>query len=188
MLKDAILFRIAGLVLTVIFFAGVSALADQSQVIKPADVPRKVYENFLKNYRDAKVDKIEKEEEKGKVYYEFEIKSGDREKTIIYREDGNLYAVETMISPKSLPRSVVDAIKKAYPDGEIDEADEIVKGKETSYEVVVEIEKDGKETEYEILITADGKILETQQIMRDDDEYGDKDEDGDFEEDGDEED
>jgi hypothetical protein len=64
-------------------------------------------------------------------------------------------ADEEKIELDKLPKAVTDAIKKAYPDGELKSAEkEKADGKET-YEVVV---KNKAET-LEIVLTAEGQIL-----------------------------
>jgi hypothetical protein len=64
-------------------------------------------------------------------------------------------ADEEKIALDKLPKAVTDAIKKAYPDGELKKAEkEKADGKET-YEVVVK----NKDETLEIILTPEGKIL-----------------------------
>jgi hypothetical protein len=171
MFKFTNVVRVACLIIVAIFTANISAFGEDSQVLNLHRVPEKVLISFNKSYPGAKITSIEKEKIKDQVYYEFEIKMGENKRTIIYLENGDLYAIEEEISIEALPQNVIDALKKVYPEGEIDEAERIIRGSETEYEVVIEIEEGKKEKEYEIIITSKGKIT-SKELIQDNEEKG----------------
>lgn len=171
MSKFASVFRVACLIMVTIFAANISTLGEDLQNPNLHKVPEKVLISFNESYPGAKIVAIEKEEIKDQVCFEFEIKIGENERTIIYLENGNLYAIEEEISIEALPQNIIDTLKKAYPKGEIDEAERIIRGSETEYEVVVEVEEGKKETEYEIVITSKGEIT-SKELIQDEEEKG----------------
>jgi hypothetical protein len=173
MLRTSTLVRIAGLIVVTLLFAVFTAQVAESGGSGKQDVPEKTLTALNKAYPNAQILTIEKEETKGQILYEFEIKEGEDEKDLIYLEDGSLYAIEEVISVNDLPSKVMNALKKAYPEGELDQAEKITRQSETEYEVVLEVEETDEEMEYEIVITSNGKVTSTEQIR--DEDQGDED-------------
>ena len=163
--------RLTCLITTAIFMASITALGEDSQVLNLHKVPEKVLFSFNKSYPGAKIVAIEKEKIKDQIYYEFEIKMGENGRNIIYLENGNLYAIEDEISIDALPQNVIETLKKAYPEGEIYEMERIIRGSETEYEVVIEIDEGKKEKEYEIIISSKGEIV-SKELIQDENEKG----------------
>jgi len=145
------------------------------------NVPASVLAAFQKQYPNAKITGVEKEKKNGQTYYEIESKDGKAERDILYSADGKIFEIEEEISVTSLPQRVREAVNKAYPGGEIDEAEKITRGSTVEYEVVVEV---GDE-EFEVLVAADGKLISKEQIA-DEEEADDDDRNDDDEEENDE--
>ena len=163
--------RVVCLVIIAVFATNILAFGEDSQVLNLHRVPEKVLISFNKSYPRATINTIEKEKIKDQVYYEFEIKIGENKRTVIYLENGNLYAIEEEIQIKALPQNVIDALVKAYPEGEIYEAERIIRGSETEYEVVIELEEGKKTIEYEIIITSKGEIV-SKELIQDENKKG----------------
>jgi hypothetical protein len=159
----------------------ITARAEQSQPLDKKDVPPAVVSAFEKAYPDARVTAIEKITAEDQTQYSFEIALDKGEKDVIYQPDGALYAIAEDMASEALPTVVADAVHKAYPTGQIDEADKITRGAETEYEVVVEVAEGETETEFEVMVASTGKIIDRWQVG--DDEEDDDDEDGEDEED-----
>jgi hypothetical protein len=170
-------------VLAVILFTGAAVYAEESATIEKKDVPEKVLASFNKAYPNAEIAAVEKEEMNGAAYYEIAIKGDKAERDIIYLEDGTLYSIEEAIQVADLPGTVTDALTKAYPKGQIDEADRITRGSETEFEVLVEVTEGDAETEYEIIVASNGSITDRAQLQ-DDEEDDEDDEEDEDEEDG----
>ncbi len=175
MFKITGIFRLTFLVLFLVLFAFGSAYTEESKTIDKQDVPAKVITAFEKAYPNAKIAAIESEEVEDRIFYEFEVKENDNVKDIIYLEDGTWSAMDEEISVKALPPAVVEALKRAYPKDEVDEAEKITREAEIEYEVVMEIDEGDNEMEFEIVITSDGKIVST--TPKQDKDEGDNDED-----------
>ncbi|MFH2034815.1 MAG: hypothetical protein ABIJ45_00290 [Candidatus Zixiibacteriota bacterium] len=141
------------------------ALAEESQMTEKKDIPEAVMASLKKAYPEAEIMGKETSEIDDKVYYEFELIIDEAEKDVVYLADGSLYSVEHEIAVKDIPQNVAEALKKAYPMGEIDEADMIMKGSEISYEVIMEVKEAEEVMAYEITVGADGTITHTEQIM-----------------------
>lgn len=187
MLRLANVVKAAVMSMAVMLAGDVFAEPEDAKILDKQDVPEKVLAAFNEAYPGVDVTAIEKEEIKNQVYYEFEIKIGKSEKDIVYLDDGSLYAVEEEISINDLPEIVIEALKKAYPGGEIDELEKVTRGTNIEYEAAVEVEESGKEIEYEIAITSKGEIIGTEQI-NDEDVEEDNNEDGDVDDNDDKED
>jgi len=185
MIRITVAIRVAFLFVAIAFMTIAAVRAEDSQAIEKKDVPAAVLAAFERAYPDAEIIAIEKEKTKDQVIFEFEINDGKNERDVIYLENGALFAIEEAISITALPEAVVDALKKTYPKGEIDEAEKVTRGSETEYEVVVEVVGGGKETEYEITVSSSGQIIDQIQIGEgeDDDEGEGDDKDVDDEED-----
>lgn len=139
---------------------GVTVSAQKEVRISKADVPSRVIKSFETVHKDAKATDYEKTVIEGKTCYVIDAVEKEVEKDYIYSEDGILIQTEEDIDVASLPKAVMNAIKKAHPKGEIDEVDKIVRGEVTQYQVIVE---DG-ESDFEILVAADGKIITTAMV------------------------
>jgi uncharacterized membrane protein YkoI len=123
-------------------------------------VPKAVIAAFEKAYPNAKGLEFEEETFAGKVAYEVEYKENGKEYEFLYSADGTLLQKEEEIDGKSLPESVAQAIKKAYPKAEIKEVEKLMKPDSTVTGYEVEIKAAGKEIELELDVR--GNIMKTE--------------------------
>ena len=107
---------------------------------------------------EGKVSDVELEKEGKDVFYELHLKIGNETHEVKLNAQGKEIEREKEISVKLLPEAVKEAISKAYPDAEIEEAEEVKVNGVVSYEVEIE---SGKE-EIELMISSAGVILSTE--------------------------
>jgi putative PepSY-like beta-lactamase-inhibitor len=130
--------------------------------IKPKDLPKAVAEAVKARFPRGKISDAAKEEEKGQVVYDIELKQDGRKYETDIREDGTLLEVEKEVAIKDLPKVITKAVEAKYPKASIKEVMEVykVEGKtETpeNYEINIVTNDNKKE---EILLTLDGKPFE----------------------------
>ena len=135
------------------------ANADEKELNK-SQVPKAVITAFEKSYPNAKGLEFEEEIFEGKAAYEVEYKKNGKEYEFLYSADGALLQKEEEIDGKSLPEPVAQAIKKAYPKGEIKEVEQLMKPDSTVTGYEVEVKAAGKEIELELDVS--GNILKTE--------------------------
>ena len=74
--------------------------------------------------------------------YEASFVLNDKEVSVLYSPDGQLKETETEISISELPKAVVDAMNKKYPNVKIDEAAKIERSDNTVvYETEIKINR-----------------------------------------------
>jgi hypothetical protein len=147
------------------------AVAGDESGLKKSDVPEAVLKAFQISNPKAVANEFSMKTADGETVYEIETKTGELEKDFVYSEDGTLLQTDEDITTESLPDVIVESVKKAYPEGKIDEADKITKGSAIEFEVAVEV----GETDYELMVASDGKIISSTAIGEDEDEPGDVD-------------
>lgn len=157
------------------------AVAEEDTAMRKSDMPQAVLKAFEASYPQTVATEYSKEVVNGQTRYEIETRVGKLEKDFVYLQDGTLLQIEEDMSVKSLPTAIVESVKAAYPDGEIDEADKITRGSTIEFEITIEF----GEMEYELLVSSDGEVLSSEEIDDDDEEEEDDGEDEDDEEDDD---
>ncbi len=120
-------------------------------------VPMAVRDAFLKAYPHARNIVFEKERRAGRTVFEVDFEDRGAKIEATYATDGSLLQIEQDIKPDALPRVVTEALKKAYPNARLKEAEKIIDadGTVTGYEV--EITQD-----FEIHLDASGRIVKTE--------------------------
>jgi hypothetical protein len=169
--------KIAVVIIVVLTLAASLARAGTKPVVKKSSIPESVLQAFEESYPNAKVVGYDSETIGKQTMYEIETAFGRIGKDYIYLEDGTLVQIEQEIYHRDIPDSVFKAIKKAYPKGEIGDAEKITRGKVIEYSIDIKVD----EQELEVLVSPDGTIL------RPEEETG-EDEDDDVEEDEDDDD
>jgi hypothetical protein len=81
-------------------------------------------------------------EKDGTTYYEIESKEGDKERDILYTNDGTIYEKEEAIPESELPAAVSDSIKTYHSGDKIKKVERITHKGRTQYEIMFE---NGKE-------------------------------------------
>jgi hypothetical protein len=154
----------------------------QSEVKAKMDIPEAIQHAFLNAYPNATVTGFEEETIDSLTVFAIECKDQGVEKDVLFLADGTIIQVEREIPVDSLPDAITKVVMDAYPDAEIDEAEEISRDTTVEYEIVIEIGK----KEIELLMATDGRILALQQETEedeDDDDEDDQDDDDDEEDD-----
>ncbi|HVA49502.1 MAG TPA: PepSY-like domain-containing protein [Pirellulales bacterium] len=142
------------------------ALAKEEDV--PLDqVPKVVLEAVKAKFPGAKLTEAAKETEDGKTTYEIGLEHKGQEYSVSLTAAGKITEIEREIEIKELPKAVSDAIKKKYPKGKMEKAEEVTAGGKTTYEVVVEASDD---KDVEVTVDASGKILKEEAEEEEDDE------------------
>ena len=154
-----------------------SGLGESKDEVKP-DIPEAILKAFQNEYPDAKITGFEQETDDSIIVYEIECTDGDTEKDVILSAEAKIIQVEQEIAVSSLPESVTKAALSAFPGAEIEEAEIVSRDSIVEYEIVLEV----GEKEIEALISADGTIVESQEIADDDEGHDENDEDSDDEE------
>ncbi len=138
-----------------------TSLADEKAgKIAPDKLPQKIKDSIKDRFPGAEVTSAEKENEKGKVMYDIELKHEGRKYEMDIKEDGTIVEIEKEIAAKDVPDAITKAVKKKFPTSTIKEVMEVnaVTGKEEKpihYEVA--IETDGKKKE--VIVSLDGKMV-----------------------------
>jgi hypothetical protein len=164
MMRPTIKFVIG--VVAVIALLAVVASAGEAEAVEKENLPEAVLKAFQKAYPNVQIAGYDTETEKGQTHYEIETKADQFEKDYIYLEDGTLVQIEEGMPVKSLPQSVMGALKKAHPGGEVEEAEKITRGTTIEYEIVVEVD-DG---EFEMLVSSDGQVLASGEMEEEEEE------------------
>src|SRR6266568_193379 len=136
-------------------------LADEKAgKIAPDKLPQKIKDSIKGRFPGAEVTSAEKENEKGQIMYDIELKHEGRKYEMDIKEDGTIVEIEKEIASKDVPEAITKAVKKKFPMATIKEVMEVSKvtGKEEKpihYEVT--IETDGKKKE--VVVSLDGKTV-----------------------------
>ncbi len=130
------------------------------------DVPKPVYDAFVKAYPKAEITGSGKEKLDGKKVFEIESKDNGVSRNLFYKEDGTLVEIEEKIAPTSLPLAVLQGIKAKYPIGQTVRAKKITRGETVEYELRLK-----QDTDYfELTVSSAGKITKTKQLTHKDEE------------------
>lgn len=156
------------LVLTIGF--GTTVLAEDSTQIDKEDVPPAVIDSFNTAFPNLNFEEIENGEMEGHKYYQFDCLQDDMEFDVVYLEDGSLYATKREIDVDDLPTDVLDAIGTAYPDADINEAEVVVLGDETDFEVDLTVYEGDEIIEFDVLLSSEGTIISSQALDNEDEE------------------
>ena len=148
-----IAFLILGLSFPIMSFGGVQ----EKRKIGRGDIPTPIKEAFNRAWPKAKIKQCEVETTANRAVYFIEAERDDREIEAVYQLEVTLLEEQVDIDLKELPVTVVEAIKAAYPAGQIEEVEKIIRqGALVGYEVEL---KDGKQN-IELRLDPAGKILE----------------------------
>src|SRR5690242_18411577 len=98
---------VTGAALGLVLLGTAARSADQK--ISPADVPRKVMDTLKARFPGADVTSVEKENEGGKVVYDFEFKVNGRKYESDIQDNGTMLEYEKAIAETDLPARVARA-------------------------------------------------------------------------------
>ena len=126
--------------------------------IAKEDVPQPVMQSVNARLPGAEFTSAEKENEKGNVVYDLELKHEGLKYEMDVKEDGTIMEIEKQV--KHGPKAVLDAVKAKYPNASVKEvmAVSVVKGKQEKldrYEVTIGTDRKEKE----VVVSLDGKSV-----------------------------
>jgi hypothetical protein len=137
----------------------VPARADEEKV--PLDkLPKAVSGAVKKKFPKAKLVSASKELEDKKTVYEVTLEDGEQKVQVTVTPEGEITEVEKEIPAKDLPKAVRAALDDKYAKATLEKAEEVTKGKELTYEVLL-ITKDKKTLE--IKFDPKGKVLNVEE-------------------------
>jgi uncharacterized membrane protein YkoI len=149
-----------------------SPASAKEEEIPIEQVPKVVLDAVKAKFPGAKLTGAEKETEGDKTTYEIALEQRDQEYTVSATAEGKITEIEHEIEVKDLPKAVADAIKKKYPGGKLEEAEEVTADQKTTYEVVVET---ADKKDVRVTVDASGKIVKEEELEEDDDDDDDDD-------------
>ena len=142
-------------VLSVCALLSLAVRADEEKV--PLDkLPKAVMDAVKKEFPKAKLVSASKETVDKKTIYEVTVKDGEQNVQVSVTPEGEIAEVEKEIAAKDLPKAVTETLDEKYPAATIKKAEEVTKGKELSYEVLLVTK--GKKN-LEIKFDPKGKVL-----------------------------
>ena len=181
--------RLSSMLLLSVCLVGLAAGAgfaggddERDDKIKLTDCPAAVQETLKREAFGGKLDDIEKENEKGRVSYEADVKIDGHNYEIVVDEKGTLVhklldedddEQETEMKLADCPPAVQKTLKREAGEAKIDKVDKQQQQGRTVYETDVKL--GGKN--YEIVVTEEGLLLAKQ--LDEDDEEDDDDDDKD---------
>jgi uncharacterized membrane protein YkoI len=136
-------------ILAACFLVGGAAISN-AQDISPKDVPAAVKSAFQKAYPRA----TDIEWEIKNVNYEVEFDIGSADYKVLYTPAGKTVFVERDIALRQLPASIAKNIKSKYPQGRIDDVDQINTGGKITYKIDIDGTPD-----VNVWYSADGKFI-----------------------------
>jgi hypothetical protein len=149
-------------------------LADEKKIAID-DLPKAVVKAARKAFPEAKIVGASKETEDGETIYEVEMKLDGKSIDLSIDDEGEIEAVEKEIEVEDLPRAVINAARKKFPEGKIAKVEEVSDEDDVVvYELIIET-KGGKSRE--VVFSPNGKIKEGED--EDDDKGKKKDKDDD---------
>jgi hypothetical protein len=120
-------------------------LAAAEQKIACKSIPGAATDAFKAAYPKAVVKGCAKENDKGKVAYEFSTDEGKVHRDVSYSEDGKLIVAEETIPFETAPDAVKAALKKKHPKGQVTLSEKITGEGVVKYEF--RVKRGGKTVE-----------------------------------------
>jgi len=136
---------------------------EEGTKIAPAEVPAAVMNTVKTRLPGAEVSSVEKENGKGGVVYDLELKQGGRKYEMDIKEDGTLMEIEKQVMASDIPAAVMTNVKAKYPNATLKEIMEVnkVSGKqETPIHYEVTVMDGGKERE--LVVSLDGTKVQSE--------------------------
>ncbi|EJF08977.1 hypothetical protein O71_17736 [Pontibacter sp. BAB1700] len=134
---------------TVTLFAGLLVSCDDD--VLPEKVPLEVRQNLLNTFPLA----FDIEWERSGKDYEADFNMHAVAHSALFRQSGELMQYKRNLQSSELPEAVARSIAQSYPNYKTEEAEVVVKGDTTTYQVVLK----GKSGELELAFSAEGQQL-----------------------------
>jgi hypothetical protein len=153
-----------------------SAVAKEKKPSK-GRLPPKVMAAVKSTCPSGEIQAVERAKEDGRVEYEVELLVDGKSCDLKVAANGTVLEVERQVALDKLPAAVRSTLA-LFTKAEVEKAEQVTKGTDSFYEVVIELD----DSMFELKITADGKISEIESMggegRHDADEDDDKDNDG----------
>src|SRR3954468_10687305 len=94
---------------------------DAAKKLEQSDVPQKVMDAAKARFPGAKFDSIEKENEDGKVIYDFELTQDGRKFETDIQDDGTILEIEKALDAADRPENVTKLVMDKWPKASIKE-------------------------------------------------------------------
>lgn len=130
-----------------------------------SQVPAAAQQTIKQHAPETAIKKIEKDEEDGKVAYEFQIIQGGKKSEITVAADGKLLSVEEEVALADVPVAVRQTIEAQAAGGKAGTLEKVTEDGETTFEA--KVQKGGKRLE--ITVTPDGKLTRTEDVTKEKD-------------------
>lgn len=128
---------------------------DYEKRVKMKDLPKAVRNTVLEQSKGATLRGLSKEVEKGKIFYEAELRVNGHNKDVLIDPTGAVVEVEEEVPLSSVPAAVRATIEKNTGKGRIVNVESVTRNNTVvAYEAHI---KSGKRAE--IKVDADGKLL-----------------------------
>ena len=127
----------------------------QEQKISCDQVPSVVRSAFTTAFPKAVINECATELEKGKTAYEISSREGEIGRDVLFYPDGTLIVVEERIAAGDAPDPVQQAVRQAFPGGEIELAEKVTRGASLLYEF--RLKHQGKQLE--VVLDSSGNIV-----------------------------
>lgn len=151
-MKKVIKSAVAAAVLTMVVGSG---CVSNGKMSSRESIPDPVRAAVAKAAGNNKVEKIETENEDGKMVYEGSFEVNDVDHTVNVDETGKVLEEEAEVKVADLPAAVSAAVLKAQPLARVKEASLVKKDGQSYYELDAKV---GEEN-HEISIASDGKLI-----------------------------
>ncbi|MHC4214621.1 MAG: PepSY domain-containing protein, partial [Planctomycetota bacterium] len=146
---------------------GLTAIPGQAEDVSLSDVHQAVRQTIERELKGFKVDNVERDEDDGKIVYELEVENNDQEIQLKINRDGTLLEKQEQLDDNDLPEAVLNAVKKAFGDIDIDDVEKRYQlGRKPYYKVEGENDK----FEADLEIAEDGTILKKEIDEKGDDD------------------
>lgn len=167
---------IIGLVLVTFcaaFFAPAMAQQQKDPMMKKApmmhkktmtktDIPAAVMNSFKKSYPDASITGTWPEKRGEMTVYNVKTMKGKNPITMVYSKDGSLIETKEPVEMTALPANVAKSVTSTYPNGTMERAEKITRGRTLEYGVMLD---QGGEA-YSLVYSPEGKVISTQKTMK----------------------
>ena len=155
---------IATLAVGVLVCLASPAVRADEEKVELDKLPKAVAAAVKKEFPKAKVVSASKELVEKKTVFEVTIKDGKQNVQVTVTPEGEITEVEKEIAAKDLPKEVTAALDEKYPKAKIEKAEEVTRGKELGYEVLL-VTKDKKTLE--VKFDPKGKVLNVEEKKAD---------------------
>jgi uncharacterized membrane protein YkoI len=158
--------RVISSLFFILLSIALTAIPAQAEDVELSELPQAVRQTVERELKGKQIDELERDEDDGKIVYEVQTE-GDNELKLKIAEDGTLLEKEEELDDDDLPEAIMNVVKKAFGDIDIDDVEKRYQlGRKPYYKV----EGDNDKFEAELEIAEDGTILKKEINERRDDE------------------